>query len=132
MAGIDQSLGEPANKERQEELLNGNHTVEDVFNGLRVRTTLASEPFEAGVRGGRIEELVVTEGERGHELELARFLKGDWEKTAETTPARQSIMDAIAKYDPECLRPKEKSKEYAKIQERDLGKGDSGKKGHSR
>ncbi|MFV1463165.1 MULTISPECIES: hypothetical protein [unclassified Phaeobacter] len=124
--------GQPANKERQEELLNGNHTVEDVFNGLRVRATLADEPFEAGIRGGRIEQLVVTEGERGHEVELAHFLGGDWKMPPEASPVRQAVMDAVVEYDPECMKTKTRSEGPDKEQEREFRKDNGDNKRHSR
>jgi len=124
--------GQPASKERQEELRNGNYTVEDEFNGLRVRTRLVGAPSKNGLRGGQIEEIVLTEGDLDQEIELAHFKEGKWELTPETTPVRQSISEAVEKYDPECLKSNEKSEDARKSSHHGINIGNDKNNGYPR
>jgi len=119
---------ESHDRDRQEELRTGDHTFEEEFNGLRVRTWIADDASSKGIRGGHITEMVVTDGEYGKETELAHFKNGEWEKRAEATPERQAIMEAVTSYDGEFLRAKKQEEEHNEQREIDNSKD----KGQSR
>ena len=117
-----------SDEEWQYALRNGDHTFESEFNGLRVRVWQTDEPTDRGIHRGRLNEMVVTQGEYGDEVEVAHFKDGDWEKPLEATPERQAVMDAVEEYDGAFLeeqRQKEEQ-EHAHEQEVEVSK-DEGK-----
>lgn len=102
-----QSVDVPlSDDEWQDQLRNGNHTFEEDFNGLRVRTWQAEQPAEENIEGGHISEMVVTKGDYGREVRLAHFRNGDWEKRPEFTPERQAISLATHEYDGDFFKAK--------------------------
>ncbi len=102
---------QPSDDEWQHALRNGNHTLEGDFNGFRVRAWRADHPSKEGYEGGHLNKLVVTQGEYDHELEVAHFKNGDWEKKPEATPERQAVMDAVREYDGEFFEEQRQKEE---------------------
>ncbi|UZD92116.1 hypothetical protein [Cognatishimia activa] len=86
-------------EEWQHQLRNGDHTYEEEFNGLRVRTWMAEQPSQDNIRGGHIYEMIVTKGDYGSEERMAHFQDGAWEKTPEQTPEIQAVALATYEYD---------------------------------
>lgn len=92
-----------SDEEWQHQLRNGDHTFEEVFNGLRVRTWMAPEPSRNNISGGHINEMIVSKGDYGSEEQLAHFKEGIWKEEPNTTPERQAVMLALNEYDGEFL-----------------------------
>lgn len=97
---------QPSDDEWQHALRNGNHTFEEEFNGLRVRTWMADQPSDQNIQGGHIKEMIVTEGEYGSENRLALFQDGAWKHPPEATPERHAALLAAREYDGEFLKEK--------------------------
>lgn len=111
-----------SDEEWQHQLRNGNHTFEQEFNGLRVRTWQTDHPTKEGIHGGRLNKMIVTNGEYGHENKVAIFEKGDWTTPPETTLARQTISDAVQEYDPDCIKVKSQTDDRDGGNEKKKGK----------
>ncbi|MCG7492496.1 hypothetical protein [Thalassobius sp. Cn5-15] len=119
---------QPSDDEWQHALRNGNHTLEGEFNGFRVRAWRAEHPTKDGYEGGHLNKIVVTQGEYGHELEVAHFKDGDWEKQPEATPERQAVMDAVQEYDGEFFEEQRQKEEQEIERQHDINaKKDKGK-----
>lgn len=101
-----ESLNQPSNEEFQNELLNGDYTFEDEIGEFRIRTKIEDEQSKMGINGGMISRMVLTNDERGSEVELARFEKGEWLREAKSTPQRQCIMEAMNRHDADSLKQK--------------------------
>jgi hypothetical protein len=120
--------GQPASKERQNELLNGDHNFEDIMNGLRVRTWLTDKPSDKGFRGGHIQELAVSKGDMGSEIELAHFKDGKWKIEAEMTPERDAFAQTVNKYDYDFIKAQLEKEQEERDQQRQMEQGkDNGK-----
>lgn len=119
---------EPSDEEWQHALRNGDHTLEGEFNGLRVRAWQAEQPSKDGFEGGHLSRIVVTRGDYGHEVELAHFKDGDWEKRPEATPERQAVMESVQEYDGEFFEKElqKEEQEHERQQEIEANK-DKGK-----
>lgn len=123
------SLKEATNDEEwQEQLRNGNHTYEGEFNGLRVRAWLADKPSNKGIHNGHINKMIVTQGEYGAEVEVAQFSDGEWEKSAESAPQHQAILEAVQEYDGEFLTKKREQEQKDREHQQQIDRGkDTGK-----